>query len=68
MGWINVLSFSSWIYTEEIFRKDLKQTEKNPLEIWLYLKELQKHLWNGKMVKVFYKSCNKFLCCYLARV
>lgn len=29
MGWINVFSFSLWIYCEEIFRRDLKQKEKS---------------------------------------
>lgn len=29
MGWINVFSFSLWIYGEEIFRRDLKQKEKS---------------------------------------
>lgn len=28
MGWINVLSFSLWIYGEEIFKRDLKQKKK----------------------------------------
>lgn len=28
MGWINVLSFSLWIYGEEIFKRDLKQEKK----------------------------------------
>lgn len=32
MGWINVFSFSLWIYGEEIFRRDLKQKEKSHLK------------------------------------
>lgn len=28
MGWINLLSFSLWIYGGEIFNRDLKQKKK----------------------------------------
>lgn len=53
MGWINILSFTLWIYGEEIFKRDLKQKKKATANMALFKIIAETFLWAKDGVRNF---------------
>lgn len=65
MGWINVLSFSLWIYGEETFKRDLKERKKATgkmaffkivAETFLQWKDYASILWKLQQIPLLLSS------------